>query len=125
MPRKKQPSPKTRTTPTPAVDAADTPPQYESAISQADLDQIIRAHKLGLRPPVRLEGPLAPELRRVSNVLSFLLAVFEHCGSDGDLTVQEVAGGLVEVLRHFESELEDLVTVAGQRDELHGYSTNH
>jgi hypothetical protein len=102
--------PKTSTTPTPAIDAADTPPQYESAISQADLDQIIRAHKLGLRPPVRLTGPLAPELRRVSNVLAFLLAVFEHC--DDDLTVQEVAGGLVEVLRHFESDLEDLVDVA-------------
>jgi hypothetical protein len=56
----------------------------------------------------------------VSNVLSFLLAVFEHC--DDDVTVQEVAGGLVEVLRHFESELEDLVTVARQRDERHGYT---
>jgi hypothetical protein len=116
----KRPSPKTRTTATSAVDATDTPPQYESAVSQAELDQIIRAAKLGLRPPVRLKGPLAPELGRVLDVLGFLLTVFEHC--DDDVTVQEMAGGLVEVLYHFKSDLEDLVNVARQRDELHGYS---
>jgi hypothetical protein len=103
---------------------APVPPDQLAAIKKRDpvLHDLILAHQLGLRPPPRLNGPLWPELRRVSNVLSFLLAVFEHCGCDGDLTVQEVADGLVEVLRHFESELEDLVTVARQRDELHGYS---
>jgi hypothetical protein len=118
MPRKKQPSPKTSTTPTPAVDAADTPPQYESVISQAELDQIIRAAKLGLRPPVRLEGPLWPEIHKVISVVAFLQSVFENCEG---MDMGEAATGLAELMDRMAWQLRDLAEVARQRDELHGY----
>jgi hypothetical protein len=103
---------------TPGTTATPTPP-YESAISQADLDQIILAHKLGLRPPVRLEGPLWPEIRKVSNVVSFLGTVFEHCEG---MDMMEAASGLAELMDQLYSQLNDLEHVARQRDELHGYS---
>jgi hypothetical protein len=118
---KKQPSPKTRTTPTPAVDAADAPPQYESAISQADLDKTIRALKLGLRPPLRFAGPLQPEIQKVLSVMAFLRTVF----ADGhEMDMEEAADGLAELMDQLVSQLEDLSEVAQQRDELHGYSAS-